>query len=254
MSALDGVRPEPIAHDRFVGDHKVFCPCAIGNGTIKLASHNGRRAAARPFITGLTDTKNGDEPRPPGCRHFAFHLGIELMMMGSPLRMADDHGARSEICQHFSRNIAGEGAERLRVTILSSQRNRSRGDLCKTPNQCRRRQHHQIHMLTKRGGSSDDLLEFRSRGAHAVHFPIAGNEFAAWRLIQQFLPNVWASANAVGVGKSRRRAFHCPRETNEQFERSARRIREAMAAFYYRKRSRGVPTRDTPELPRSATD
>ena len=39
-------------------------------------------------------------------------------MIGAPLRMTDDDGAGAGVLQHFGRNIAGEGARRLRMAIL----------------------------------------------------------------------------------------------------------------------------------------
>ena len=62
-------------------------------------------------------------------RSFPFHFGLYvligwagLLVVGAPFRMADDDITAARIRQHLRRDIARVGALRLRMAVLSAQR------------------------------------------------------------------------------------------------------------------------------------
>ena len=79
-------------------------------------------APASRSLVGFADAKDGHESGPRGGAALALHLGIGLPVIGAPLGMTDDDGARARIAQHFGGDVAGEGARRLGVAVLRADR------------------------------------------------------------------------------------------------------------------------------------
>ena len=62
------------------------------------------------------------QPGAPRGLRLGAHVGVGLLVIGAPLRMADDDGARAGIREHLGRDVAGEGAGGLGVAILAADR------------------------------------------------------------------------------------------------------------------------------------
>jgi hypothetical protein len=99
------------------------------------------------------------------------------MMQAAALRMPDDDGAGAGILEHFRREVAREGAGRLGMAVLCSDRHpgaaRKRGKAC---DQGRGRAHQEVGLGVELARAPDDLQELGPRRPQAVHLPVAGNE------------------------------------------------------------------------------
>ena len=121
-SAGVGVRPVPIAQTGSYATTKLVRRGSVGQRPVELTPDNLQSLAGFTLGALFADTDNGGQPRAPGRLRFRPHLRIGLVMVGAPFGMADDDRARSGIGQHLRGNVAGVGARRLGVTVLSADR------------------------------------------------------------------------------------------------------------------------------------
>ena len=114
----------PDRPDRLVGDeaaaHVGFRD--VDQGGVELTLHHREGGAAVPLAQGLADADDRDQPGGQRGARLAVHVGVGLAHELPPLRMADDHVAATGIDQLGRGYLAREGALRLPVAILTSNR------------------------------------------------------------------------------------------------------------------------------------
>ena len=108
--------------DRLIGDHQRAAVAPSGTEPSSCApTTSSVRRRSRSSLR-LADADDRHQPGAPRGLRLGAHLCVGLVVVGAPLRMADDHRARAGIGEHFGRNIAGERARRLGMAILRADR------------------------------------------------------------------------------------------------------------------------------------
>ena len=136
-----------------------------------------------PLGPRFPDADNRKKPGAPRRHGLGAHLRIALAMVVTPLRMADNHGRRSGIRQHLSRNISGIGAGSFGVAILTSNSDRRSLRLRrKAGNECGRRTNHKVN-CGQAARARDNSLQLRDGVFQTIHFPVRGNKGTACHVV-----------------------------------------------------------------------
>ena len=104
----------PDRPDRFVGDDEVLASSS-GSEPSSCAPDDMRRRRPASRSARVSPTQMiGSEPGAARRQRLGAHHRIGFAVIMPPLGMADDHGLRAGVAQHFGGDIAGIGAGRLR--------------------------------------------------------------------------------------------------------------------------------------------
>ena len=95
---------------RLVGDHEVLRRRTVRDRAVELRADDVECPARHALILGLADADDRDQAGAPGRLRLGVHGGIRLAVINAALRVADDHGARAGVLQHFGRDVARESA------------------------------------------------------------------------------------------------------------------------------------------------
>src|SRR6185437_3503206 len=105
-----------ISHDHVAGSRSFW------QREVELASADVHSLAGVALLLGFSDADDGHQARPPDRLGLLPHQKIALVMVGTPLGMANNDCFGAGIGQHLSGQIAGMRPRWLDVTILSADR------------------------------------------------------------------------------------------------------------------------------------